>query len=211
MVPDGDSRFFTLRPVHIDLGDMVVQVVAVALGVLLGLGAAAWTDRLREQATLHDTVGNIATEVRSNQQGLHVVMAAHAKLATDLNALVKSATPRASVSRGQIVTLFRGRPFSQNIPLGIAWQIAQNDRGLALLPYDERYQLAWVYQLQTVFVASEQRFADTVFSPQAPAADNYFFATVSLANQVGSIVANERQLDGLYTSTLRSLHEQYGV
>ena len=204
-MPDVE-RFFSLRPVHIDLGDVVVQVVAVALGVILGLGAAAWTDRLHEQSLLHETAGNITAEVRSNQQGLHVVMAAHAKLATDLNALVEKSAPRAVISRSQIVAVFGRRHFPQNIPLGIAWQIAQNDRGLALLPYDERYKLAWIYQLQTFFVASEQRFVDTLLSPQEPAADNYYFAASSLAGQLGSIVATERQLDGLYTEALKSVH-----
>jgi hypothetical protein len=205
-----DTRFFTLRPLHIDLGDVVVQVVAVALGVILGLGATAWTDRLHEQALVHETVGNIASELRSNQQGLRVVMPLHAKLSTELNALVKSAEPRSSLSRGQLVAVFRRRHFPENIPLGIAWQIAQNDRGLALLPYDERYDLAWIYQLQTFFFGSEQRFMDTLFSPQEPAGGNYYFAAMSLTNQLDQVVGTEHQLDDLYTSALRVAHQRYG-
>jgi hypothetical protein len=205
-----DTRFFTLRPLHIDLGDVVVQVVAVALGVILGLGTTAWTDRLHEQALFHETVGNIAAELRSNQQGLRVVMPLHAKLATELNALVKNAAPRSSLSRDQLVAVFRRRQFPENIPLGIAWQIAQNDRGLALLPYGDRYELAWIYQLQTFFVGNEQRLMDTLFSPQEPAAGNYYFAAVSLTNQLGQLVGTEHQLDDLYTKALEAAHHRYG-
>jgi hypothetical protein len=205
-----DTRFFTLRPLHIDLGDVVVQVVAVALGVILGLGATAWTERLHEQALFHETVGNIVSELRSNQQGLHVVIPLHTKLATELSALVKRAAPRASLSREQLGAVFRRRQFPENIPLGIAWQIAQNDRGLALLPYGDRYELAWIYQLQTFFVGNEQRFTDTLFSPQEPAAGNYYVAAESLTNQLDQLVGTEHQLDDLYTKALETARRQYG-
>ena len=205
-----ETRFFTLRPLHIDLGDVVVQIIAVALGVILGLGATAWTDRLHDQELFHETVGNIASELRSNQQGLRVVIPVHAKLATELSALVKGAGPRSLLTREQLGAIFRRRQFPENIPLGIAWQIAQNDRGLTLLPYGDRYELAWIYQLQTFFVGNEQRFTDTLFSPQEPAAGNYYVAAVSLKNQLDQLVGTERQLDDLYTKALESAHQRYG-
>ncbi len=201
--------FFRLRPVRIDFGDVLVQIFAVALGVVLGSAVTAWNERLHQRTLLRETVNNIAAELRSNQTGMHAVLAQHTKIAAGLTALVAEATKSASLSRAQVQKAAAGVKYSENIPLGIAWQIAQNNAGLALLPYEERYDLAWIYQVQSVYYATEQRFGDALLMPAPAPNGNYYFQVVALANEIHGVVALEKQLDGLYTAARRRADEEY--
>lgn len=97
-----------------------------------------------------------------------------------------------------------------NVPLGIAWQIAQNDQGLTLFPYHERYDLAFIYQLQTFCYQREQRYNEMILSISEPPNDNFYFEVVDLANQLQSVVGVERQLDVLYAKALQRAASEYG-
>jgi hypothetical protein len=105
----------------------------------------------------------------------------------------------------------RGSEFGENIPLSIAWQIAQNDQGLTLLPYDDRYDLAWIYELQNFYYASEQRFVNLLFTQSEPPDGNYGFTVSAAVHELDSIVATEHRLDGLYTAAARRAHAEFGV
>ena len=200
-----------LRLARIELGDVLVQVVAVALGVVLGLGATAWNERNHQRALLRETVGNIAAELRSNQAGMRRVIAEHAKSASALAAFAGKAGKSMLVSREQAKAILRPSRFSVNIPLAIAWQIAQNDQGLALLPYQDRYDLAWVYQVQTVYYDAERRYENSILTIAEPANGNYYLQIVDLANQEQAVVRIEHQLDSLYAAALRRAHSEFGV
>ena len=67
-------KFLRPEPVALDLGDVLVQVIAVALGMILGFAATAWNGHLHQQALLRQTVATIVDELRSNQSGMRVVM-----------------------------------------------------------------------------------------------------------------------------------------
>lgn len=67
-------KFLRLEPVALDLGDVLVQVIAVALGVILGFAETAWNGHLHQQSLLRQTVATIVDELRSNQSGMRVVM-----------------------------------------------------------------------------------------------------------------------------------------
>jgi hypothetical protein len=194
-------RFLEFRPVSLDLGDVIVQIVAIALGVVLGFGVTAWTERVRQRALFHDTVGTIVNELKSNQAGLRTVMQEHAKLELDT---VKTLTAaHQTLSLDQARGMLRKRKFSQNIPLAIAWQIAQADQGLALLPFDDRYNLAWVYQLQTVYYDAEQRFLNSLLTFHDVPGGNYFIEMAGLGNQLSAVVSAEQQLDDAYTKAIK--------
>ena len=214
MRPSGDPakrgrpRFFEVRPLSFDAGDMLVQIVAVALGVVIGFAVTSWNEQLHQRKLLRETVENIASELQSNQTGMRVVTKEHAKFAADLAALV--APPRTSVSLNEARRVLRAAgPFRVNVPLGIAWQIAQSDQGLTLLPYSDRYSLAWIYQFQTVYYNAEERVQSSLLNVTESPNGNYYFQALNLANQERSVVSAERQLDGLYTQAIKEAKQRF--
>ena len=200
-------RFFQTRPLSLDLGDMLVQVVAVALGVVIGFGATSLNERLHQRALLRETIGNIVAELRSNRAGMRVVEKEHARSAAILAALVARTHPFVTLEQGRRALRESGQ-FRVNIPLAIGWQIAQNDQGLTLLPYKDRYDLAWIYQVQLVYYNAEQRYQNSLLNLTESPNGNYYFQAADLANQVHSVVAAERQLDALYTTTIDEFKKQ---
>src|SRR5471030_2117485 len=83
-------RFFEIKPVSLDLGDVLVQMISIAIGVVIGFSVTSWTEQLRQRALFHDTVATIVAEIKSNQYGLRVVMKEHAAFAQSLASSVKS-------------------------------------------------------------------------------------------------------------------------
>lgn len=206
------SRFLRLRPVDLDLGNVLVQIVAVALGVILGLAATNWSEGVHQRALQRATVANIVQELAENQTGLRAVMAAHAKELAVLRALTKQGSRSGYVSLSDARTALKKMgPFPENVPLAIAWQIAQTDQGLTLFPYQDRYDLAWIYQLQTIYYQDEERYNNAIFSLTRPADGNYFLNTVNFANELQAIVSMERKLDGEYTQAIAKAKSEFGV
>jgi hypothetical protein len=203
-------RFFEVRPLSLDLGDMLVQVVAVALGVVIGFGVTSLNERMHQRALLRETVGNIVTELRSNQAGMHVVEKEHAKSAAILAAVVARAHSSVTLEDGRRALRESGQ-FRVNIPLAIGWQIAQNDQGLTLLPYKDRYDLAWIYQVQLVYYNAEQRYQNSLLTLTESPNGNYYFQSVDLANQARAVVAAEHQLDILYAEAIDQSKKQFGL
>ncbi len=202
--------FFKLRPLDLDLGDMLVQTVAVALGVILGFAATAWNERAHQRALLHETVGNIVAEIRSNQTGMRAVMAEHAKAAETLRRLVARSARAESISSADAGAALRSvAPFRENVPLAIAWQIAQNDQGLTLLPYQDRYDLAGVYQVQASYSQQEERLENSILTLAQPPNGNYFFMVLDLTNQMSSISLMEHRLDAYYTQALTRAKSEF--
>jgi len=204
--------FFKLHPLNLDLGDMLVQIFAVALGVILGFAVTAWNERVHQRALLHETVANIAAELKSNQSGMHVVMKEHAKAADVLAKLLARGRPSMTVSLAEGTEALRETGYLRvNVPLAIAWQIAQSDQGLTLLPYQDRYDLAWVYQLQTTYYQREERYENSLFGLVQSQNGNYFFQVLDMANQLRAIVATEKQLDATYTTALKRAKSEFKV
>jgi hypothetical protein len=204
------ERFFRLWPLDVDLGDVVVQIVAVALGVILGFAATAWNERQHQQALLRETAGNIFAELSANQTGLRVVMAEHAKEAATLSKLVTGAGASTTISLADGRKALRATGvFRANVPLAIAWQIAQNDQGLTLFPYQDRYDLAWIYQVQSIYYGKEEQYENTLLNLSESPSGNYFFLVANASNQLQSIVAIEHQLDDLYTKALKQAKTEF--
>jgi hypothetical protein len=214
-MPDKTERpsgFFRLRPFDLDLGDVIVQIVAVALGVMLGFAATAWSERNHQRALLHETVGNIVDELSSNKDGMSHVTAEHARTLTVLLTLAKGSAQSAHISLAEARKAVRevGK-MPVNVPLEIAWQIAQTDQGLTLLPYQDRYSLAWVYEVQNIYYQKEERFENSVLTLSESPSGNYFFQIADLANQMASVVNTERQLDDLYTKALQRAKTEFNT
>ncbi len=192
----------------LDLGDVLAQIVAVALGVVLGFGVTSWSEHLRQRSLFHDTIGTILGELKANQHGLRIVMKEHASLAAASNATLHASNRSLSIDQAR--RMLKGQAFRQNIPLAIAWQIAQSDQGLTLLPFEDRYDLAWIYQLQSVYYDAEQRLENSVLTFHDVAGGNYFIEMTDLANQLTAVVAAERQLDAAYSEAIkRSQNDRY--
>jgi hypothetical protein len=202
------TGFFRLRPLDLDIGDVLVQIVAVALGVILGFAVTSWNEREQDRRLLHETVGNIVAEISANQTGMHDVLGPHAHSLKQLAALVKRAGKTRSISFDEAHSMVDGT-FPRNVPLSIAWQIAQSDRGLTLLPYDDRYSLAWVYELQSIYYDAESRYSDSLLTLSEPPNGNYYFQIVDLTNQLSAVVATEQQLNQLYTQTLAKAKKEF--
>ena len=129
-----------------------------------------------------------------------------------LRTLVAGAGRSRSISLTQGIRALRDvGQFRLNIPLAIAWQIAQGDQGLTLLPYDDRYDLAWVYQLQDFYYQAELRFNNTMLSVSEPPNGNYYFQAVNLLNQEQSVVSTEGSLMTLYSKTIAHLERGFNV
>jgi hypothetical protein len=199
------ARFLRLRPIQLDLGDMLAQIVAVALGVVLGFAATSWSERAHQRDLLHATIGNIAAELSSNESGMALVMPAHAKSVAVYAALASGSEATAYMSREKARTVGGTGAFGMNVPLDVAWQIAQNDQGLTLLPYDDRYQLGWIYQLQRIYIQAEDRYRESLLTISAPPGGNYYFEIVDLENQEHAVVSAETQLSGLYKRAIDRL------
>jgi hypothetical protein len=209
-MPDTTERqpkFFRLRPFDVDLGDVLVQILAVALGVMLGFAVTAWSERNHQRALLRETVANIVDELSSNKDGMSHVMAEHASEAKSLRELVNKARPSRHIGVAEFSTALR--PIRVNVPVAIAWQIAQNDQGLTLMPFDDRYSLAWVYQVQSVYYQEQQQYENSLLSLTESPDGNYYFEVVNLANEFGSVVGVEHQLNGLYSETIKQVKSKF--
>ncbi len=195
-----------IRPLRLDFGDALIQVVAVFLGVVCAFAVNAWQAQNTQRTLFQTTMASIIGEIESNQQSLRVVRGQHAKSARALRSLIITARKDRFVSVGDLLrTLQANNSFGTNVPLDIAWQLAQSDQGLNLLSYENRYTLAEVCQIQAVFYASEKHLGDSMLSiPQSPT-NNYFIEALDLADQANVVVLAESQLDGLYTKALRKV------
>jgi hypothetical protein len=195
-----------IRPLRLDFGDALIQVVAVFLGVVCAFAANAWQAQNAERALFHTTMASIISELDSNQQSLRVVRGQHARSARALRSLIIASRKERFVSEEDLLqTLRANNSFGTNVPLDIAWQLAQTDQGLSLLSFDDRYTLAEVYQVQAIFYASEKQLGTSMLSiPQSPT-NNYFIEALDLADQANVVVLAESQLDGLYTKALRKV------
>jgi hypothetical protein len=212
-MPDRTERpsgFFRLRPFDLDLGDVIAQIVAVALGVMLGFAATAWSERNHQRALLRETVANIVDELSSNKDGMSHVTAEHAKAAAALLTLAKGSAKSGHISLADARNAVRevGK-MRVNVPLAIAWQIAQNDQGLTLLPYQDRYSLAWVYEVQTIYYQKQERFENSMLTLSESPSGNYFFQIADLANQMASVVNTEQQLDDLYAKAIQCAKTEF--
>jgi hypothetical protein len=199
-------RFLRIRPIRLDLGDVLVQIVAVFLGVICAFAVNSWQTHNAERALLHATLRGIVIEIESNRDSLRVVKVRHAIALRALVGIVHNARESNFVSSSELLKTLQARAnFGTNVPLEIAWQIAQSDQGLALLSYDDRYTLAEVYQVQAAFAESERRYGGSLLSiPQSPT-NNYYVEAVDLADQANVVVLGEKQLEELYTDALRKL------
>jgi hypothetical protein len=195
-----------IRPLRLDFGDVLVQVVAVFLGVVCAFAVNAWQAQNTERALFKATMASIVSEIESNRESLRVVRSQHAKAARALRGLIIATRKDRFVSDVDLLrTLRADNRFGTNVPLDIAWQLAQSDRGLSLLSFGNRYTLAEVYQVQSAFYASEKQLGNSMLSiPQSPT-NNYFIEALDLADQANIVVLAETQLDGLYTDALRKL------
>ncbi len=194
-----------IRPLRLDFGDVLVQIVAVFLGVVCAFAVNAWQAQNSERALFRATMVSIVSEIESNQQSLRVVREQHAESAQALSRLIIAARRSRFVSGDDLLKTLQRDRFGTNVPLDIAWQLAQGDRGLNLLSFENRYTLAEVYQVQAAFYASEKRLGDSMLSiPQSPT-NNYFIEALDLADQANVVVLAENQLDGLYTKALRKV------
>lgn len=191
---------------------MLVQTVAVALGVILGLGATGWSERVHQRALFHETVANIVQELSSNQNGMHRVTVDHAKALAILERLNARGRGSKTISLAlATAALKKMGNFPENVPLAIAWQIAQNDQGLTLLPYDDRYDLAWIYQLQTIYYENEERYKNSLLSLSKPPDGDFSFEVANLTSQLHAVVLLEGQLDGEYTQALAKAKREFGA
>lgn len=69
--PPPRKRLNWLRREGIDLGDAVIQFVAVVAGIVLGLFINQWTTHRRQAAAVHDAMQAIHAELTANRKALH--------------------------------------------------------------------------------------------------------------------------------------------
>ena len=84
-------RFLRIRPLRLDLGDVLVQIVAVFLGVICAFGVNSWQTRNSERQLLSATLRGIVVEIQSNRDTLRAAKPAHATALHALMGLLKKA------------------------------------------------------------------------------------------------------------------------
>lgn len=69
--PPGRKRWRWLKREAIDLGDVIVQIVAVVIGILLALFINNWVTQRQQQSTVSEAMRAIHTELVANRKALH--------------------------------------------------------------------------------------------------------------------------------------------
>jgi hypothetical protein len=145
-----------IRPLRLDFGDALVQVVAVFLGVVCAFAVNAWQPQNTERALFRRRWR--ASSARSSRisRAYAPCGGQHAKSARALTSLIVATRKDRFVSDEDLLrTLRANNSFGTNVPLDVARQLAQSDEGRSLLLFDNRYMLAEVNQTQAIFCASE--------------------------------------------------------
>jgi hypothetical protein len=190
--PENPQRWRWLKREAINLGDVVVQIFAVVVGILLALFINDWVMQRQQQATVAEALRAIHAELAQNQAQMHrhylhlhdmvIAMRKKAK-ATD--------APRHCTAYGS----WRGT--GQPLLLSAAYQTAIADQALAQMPFSQAQQIAKIYGYQQI----EQKLEDSdasfvIWSGRAiPEAD--------CAGIVDEMADNARELEGGYSQLLK--------
>ena len=184
--PGPRRRLRWLRRGAIDLGDVVVQVIAVVIGILLALLINNWATKRQQQNAVDVAVRAIHAELAANRTALRKnaerlnTMAMHLRNATENRKLA----PRPCYEWPQ----WEGTG-AVNL-VDAAYQTAIATQALSHMPFEQAQRIAQAYGYQHFYQQAFSLFRSMFLTPAA--------ASQCVA-ELESFSRNERLLDTAYT------------
>lgn len=144
--PSKRKRFRWLKRDGIDLGDAVVQFVAVVVGIVLGVFITQWVAHSHQQAAVHQAMNAIRTELADNRPLLRENATRWYKTATRL----MKETPKNPKKSRRMCYMWPGwsGPGGANVT-DAAYQTAIATQALAHMPFKQAHQVAEIYTFQS--------------------------------------------------------------
>lgn len=143
--PHSRRRWRWFRHEAIDLGDVVVQIFAVVIGILLALFINDWVTQRQQRTNVHDAMRAIRAELGSNRTALRKYAAHTFAMADAMRTATRNhdLPPRLCYEWG-------GWSGIGNLNLtDAAYQVAITTQALANMPFDEAQQIANIYGWQS--------------------------------------------------------------
>lgn len=139
--PPERRRWRWLRREAIDLSDVVVQIIAVVIGILLALFINNWVTQRQQEATVNDALRAIRVELVANRTALRNNATAWFELATQL---MNSPGDRDQSPRPCYLWNPWQAPGAASLT-DAAYQTAIATRALAHMPFKQAHLVAQVY------------------------------------------------------------------
>jgi len=199
-----------LGRLHINVSDLIVEIVSIVIAILLALTVNNWQQHLKDRALLRESLVNIRQEIQANNAALQQEMRHHLAVAAGFDKLVADNLQTERISSKQVRAAF-----IQSSPTGFhtvhgsstAWQIAESSHAVELMPYSERVTLTKLYSEQATHELAEQKVFDLFASPTPSSGNNFFYATVGLSLVLGDVVGYEGYLARDYAASLAQLNK----
>ncbi len=133
-----------MRREAIDLGDVVVQIFAVVVGILLALFINDWVTQRQQQATVDEAMRSIRAELALNRTGLR----AYAKHMFDMAAAMQNAPANKNQPPKACYLWVDWDGIGGLTPIDAAYQTSIATQALANMPFEQAQLVAQVYGWQ---------------------------------------------------------------
>ncbi|MEO9090442.1 MAG: hypothetical protein ABI247_08935 [Rhodanobacter sp.] len=133
-----------LRREAIDLGDMVVQIIAVVVGILLALFINNWANQRHQRAAVSEAMHAIRMELSANR----VALRAHAALMFNMATHMQESPKNQSQSPRPCYQWDQWRGIGELNLTDAAYQTSISTQALANMPFVQAQEVARVYGWQ---------------------------------------------------------------
>lgn len=185
--PTPRQRFRWLRRGAIDLGDVVVQILAVVVGILLALFINNWVTQRQQQRTVAEAMRALRAELAANRAAL----LNNAEWLHKLAAHLESAKENRNRARGPCYALPQwGGTGIVNL-VDAAYQTAIATQALSHMPFEQAQRVAQAYGYQHTYRQVLDLIRSQTGTPSHTAAECVLL--------VKSLAHEEQLLDTAYT------------
>ena len=140
----GQRRWRWLRREAIDLGDLLVQIIAVVVGILLALLINNWVTQRQQQATVDEAMRAIRAELTLNRTDLRT----YAKHMFDMSAAMQNSPANKSQVPRACYQWVGWNGIGGLTPIDAAYQTSIATQALANMPFEQAQLVAQVYGWQ---------------------------------------------------------------
>lgn len=184
--PGPRRQFRWLRRGAIDIGDVVVQVIAVVIGILLALLINNWVTERQQQKAVDVAVRAIHAELVANRAGLRK----NAERLNRMAAQLRSATENRNLAPRPCYEWPQWEGTGAVNLVDAAYQTAIATQALSHMPFEQAQRIAQAYGYQHFYQQAFNLFRSMFLKP----------ATASqCVAELESFSRNERLLDTAYT------------
>jgi len=184
--PAPRRRLRWLRRGAIDLGDVVVQVIAVVIGILLALLINNWATERQQQNAVDVAVRAIHAELVANRAGLRKNAERLNRMATQL----QNATENRNLAPRPCYEWPQWEGTGAVNLVDAAYQTAIATQALSHMPFEQAQRIAQAYGYQHFYQQAFSQFRSMFLKPAA--------ASQCVA-ELESFSHNEQLLDSAYT------------